>query len=87
MKDFLDLEHMEDLAKCMVDIIKEKAEDFPYASMKAVDLLSKVYQALGEFKKAAYILSSFKFDQYRLTVTPAEKVAWMVNTAGVLSGY
>jgi len=75
------LEHMEDLAKCMVDIIKEKAEDFPYASMKAVDLLSKVYQALGEFKKAAYILSSFKFDQYRLTVTPAEKVAWMVNTA------
>jgi len=73
---------MEELAKATVDLIKEKAEDFPYAQMKAIDLLANVYQALGEFKKAAYILSSFKFDTYRqLVVSAAEKVAWLVNTA------
>jgi len=79
-----DLETLDPITKQMVDIIKEKAEDFPYAYMKAIDLLATVYQGEGEdnFKKAALVLSSFKFDSYRqLNATAAEKVAWYVNTA------
>jgi len=82
MKDFIDIEKMEELSKTMVDVIKDKADDFPSALMKAVDLLAGVYQAQGEFKRAAYTLSSFKFDSYRnLSVSAAEKVQWLVNTA------
>jgi len=80
-----DLEALDPVVKQIVDIIKEKAEDFPYAYMKAIDLLATVYQSEGEenFKKAALVLSSFKFDAYnrQLNATAAEKVAWYVNTA------
>jgi hypothetical protein len=50
--------------------------------MKSLTLLAQTYQAEGEFKRAAQALSSFKFEQFRtLQVTPAEKLAWHVDTA------
>jgi len=76
------LDQLELFAKGITDVLKEKAEDFPFAYMKAVELLGSVYQAQNEFKKAAVVLSGFKFDQYRqLNLSAAEKVNWLVNTA------
>jgi len=76
------LDQLEVFAKGITDVLKEKAEDFPFAYMKAVDFLATVYQGENEFKKAAVVLSGFKFDQYRqLNLSAAEKVNWLVNTA------
>jgi len=76
------LDQLELFAKGISDVLKEKAEDFPFAYMKAVDFLASVYQVQNEFKKAAVVLSGFKFDNYRqLNLSAAEKVNWLVNTA------
>lgn len=33
--------------------------------MNALDLLAKCHQASGDYKSAAYTLSSFKFDDFK----------------------
>lgn len=40
--------------------------------MNTLDLLAKCHQANGDFKSAAYTLSSFKFDDYKSVVNDGD---------------
>jgi len=64
-------------------ILQPKAEEFGYAYMKSLQLLSLSLQAQAEYKRAAHSLQIFKFQETSptLVVTPSEKVDWYVNTA------
>lgn len=70
------------IAQHLVDTIKTKADDFPTQLMGATRLLSEFHQAGGDYKKAALVLSSFKFDGYRQQVEASanDKMKWHVDT-------
>lgn len=82
-EDPMDVDDMLPVLKAFVDLIRPKAEDMPDALMNTLDLLAKCHQANGDFKSAAYTLSSFRFDDYKnkSTADLAKRVGWYVNTA------
>jgi COP9 signalosome complex subunit 4 len=50
--------------------------------MAAVKLLAAMYEEEGDFKRAAFTLGSFRFEQYRqCSASVADKVTWYVNAA------
>jgi len=80
-EDRMDLEDLLPLMKQIVPKIREKGEDFPDALMNAIFLLYQLHMAEDEFKEAAHILTSFKFNQYRAQgASPNKQVDWHVNT-------
>jgi len=78
----LDFDQLLQMFEQIVPVIREKGEDFPNALLEAVDVLSKMYEGEQDWKKAAFCMSSFKFEQYRhLSCSADRKVEWYVNTA------
>jgi len=79
----LDVDELTPLMRQMVDLIRAKAEDMPDALMNAIELLAQCHQASGEFKSAAYTLSSFKFDDFKgkCTASLEKRTGWYVQTA------
>jgi len=48
--------------------------------MEAIALLASMYQAESEWKKAAYLLSGFRFENFRqCTASNARKVEWFID--------
>ena len=82
-EDPMDVDDMLPLLKSFSELIRPKAEDMPDALMNTLDLLAKCHQANGDFKSAAYTLSSFKFDDYKnkSSADVSKRVGWYVNTA------
>jgi len=78
-----DNKEVQQLMEGLIKILTEKAEDFGYAYMKALALLSSSLQAQAEYKRAAQALQLFKFQETSptLVVTPSERLEWYVNTA------
>jgi len=65
-----------------VDVIREKAEDFADGLMYAVAMLAQAHEGAGDFKKAGFARSSYKFDAYRgCTATNEQKLEWYIETA------
>jgi len=64
-------------------VVRAQGENFPDALMKMISLLAQAHQGEGDYKKAAFVLGSFKFDQYRMcTASPEDRVNWHVDCAG-----
>lgn len=80
--DQIDLEDLLPLMEAIVPMIRDKGEDFPDALMNAVYLLYQLYTAEEDWKKAAFTLTSFRFDKFRgSAASPARQVSWHVDTA------
>jgi hypothetical protein len=45
-------------------MLREKGDDFPNALMEGVALLASIYQAESEWKRAAFLLSGFRFENF-----------------------
>lgn len=50
-------------------------------TMKATFVLAQTWQEAAEYKRAAQVLQSFSERLKSLPITPAEKLAWHVETA------
>lgn len=78
----IDFEELIATMEDVVPMIREKGEDFPNPLLEAVDFLAQLYMGDENWKKAAFMLTSFKFETYRHCTASAErKVEWFVNTA------
>jgi len=78
--DLIDIEDLLPLAEKIVPTLREKGDDFPDALMEAIALLASIYQAESEWKKAAFLLSGFRFENFRqCTASPSRKVEWYID--------
>ena len=58
----IDVEDMTPLLQQTVEMLRPKHDDYPQPLCEAVDLLARCHQALDDYAKAAYALSSFRWD-------------------------
>jgi len=80
--DPIKVEVMAPFVEKAVAVVREKENDFPDGLMQFISLLAQCYQAQEEFKKAAFALSSFKFDALRgCTASATQRMTWLVETA------
>jgi len=79
-EDPMDVDDMLPLMQQLVDLIRPKVDDLRDALMNALELLAQCHQANGDFKSAAYALSSFKFDD-KQNCSAEHRVRWYVQTA------
>lgn len=75
----LDIEDLLPLVEELVSVLRGRAEDFPDALMEGIALLASIYQAENEWKKAAFLLSGFRFEIYRCSATMTRKVEWYID--------
>lgn len=59
--DPIDVEDMTPLLQSLTDLLRPRHDDYPQVYCEAVDLLSRCYQAMGEYRQAAYALNSYKW--------------------------
>jgi len=78
--DLIDIEDLLPLAEKIVPMLREKGDDFPDALMEGIALLASIYQAESEWKKAAFLLSGFRFENFRqCTASASKKVDWYID--------